>query len=159
MLDSPEIVVFDLAKEKATQGFDTVNFGVMEDIKNGRIFSPKYESRVKCFKSPHLIVFANDRCPPGKFSSDRLREVNIPQRIRELEEEELRRIPQPVLNRTEPIVAIGDGDSLWSPPLQEPISEEENRENIRRWILDFENIPSPSRLSLGSFVSGFTKPN
>lgn len=160
LLDSPKIVIFDISRERSEQqNFEQVNFGVMEDIKNGRIFSPKYESTIKCFDSPHLIVFANAPCPYGKFSEDRIKEVNIPDRVNELEEEELRRVPPPVLRRTDPIVAIGDGDSIWSPPLQEAISEEENRENIRKWILDFENIPSPSRLSLGSFVSGFNKPN
>nr|QXP07793.1 MAG: replication associated protein [Arizlama virus] len=74
LLDSPTIVVFDISR---AQGMEHVNFGVMEDIKNGRIFSPKYESIIKAFAVPHIIVFANEPCPHGKFSADRLQEINL----------------------------------------------------------------------------------
>lgn len=63
------IVVFDLARNV---NLDTANYGPMEDIKNGCIFSPKYESTVKYFDVPHVVVFANGPCPAGKFSADRL---------------------------------------------------------------------------------------
>lgn len=74
LLDHPKIVVFDISR---AQGMEHVNFSVMEDIKNGRIFSPKYESIIKAFDIPHIVVFANEPCPPGKFSADRLCEVEI----------------------------------------------------------------------------------
>lgn len=73
VLDQPKIVCFDLARDSV----DHLNFSVMEDIKNGRIFSPKYQSICKAFDSPHLVVFANYPCPHGKFSADRLQEVNL----------------------------------------------------------------------------------
>lgn len=73
LLDQPKIVVFDIARD----AIDHVNFGVMEDIKNGRVFSPKYESAVKSFDVPHLVVFANCPCPHGKFSADRLQTINL----------------------------------------------------------------------------------
>lgn len=74
--DQHPIVVWDLSRCQ----MENVNYGPMEDIKNGRIFSPKYESRVKYFRVPHVIVFANFLCPDGKFSEDRLRVVNLGER-------------------------------------------------------------------------------
>lgn len=67
-LDSPPIVVWDLSRSQE----ESTNYGVMEDVKNGRIFSPKYGSVMKIFPIPHLFVFANFKCPPGKFSEDRI---------------------------------------------------------------------------------------
>lgn len=71
--DNHPIVVWDLSRSNE----DKVNYGPMEDIKNGRIFSPKYESTVKYFPIPHVVVFANFKCPPGKFSIDRLRLIDL----------------------------------------------------------------------------------
>lgn len=68
-LDNPSIVVWDLSRSQE----EHVNYGVMEDVKNGVIFSPKYESGTKIFKPPHVVVFANFLCPVGKFSEDRIR--------------------------------------------------------------------------------------
>jgi len=73
VLDQPNIVCFDFARDS----IEHINYGVMEDIKNGRIFSPKYQSICKAFDIPHLVVFANYPCPHGKFSADRLQEVNL----------------------------------------------------------------------------------
>lgn len=64
-----KIVVFDLSRNT---DLEKVNYGVIEDLKNGRIFSPKYESTVRFFPKPHVIVFANGECPPSRFSADRL---------------------------------------------------------------------------------------
>lgn len=68
-LDNPRVVVWDLSRSQE----EHVNYGVMEDVKNGVIFSPKYESGTKIFPIPHVVVFANFVCPVGKFSEDRLR--------------------------------------------------------------------------------------
>lgn len=68
------IVVFDFAR---TTEWDKVNYGFIEDIKNGRLFSPKYESRTIYFPKPHVIIFANAPCPQGKFSVDRIISKNL----------------------------------------------------------------------------------
>lgn len=62
------IVVFDYVRESENY----VNYGVMEQIKNGILFSPKYESGMKRFEAPHLVVFANFLPTTGKLSEDRL---------------------------------------------------------------------------------------
>lgn len=63
-----KIAVFDYVRESEQY----VNYGVMEQIKNGILFSPKYESGMKRFDTPHLIVFANFYPATGKLSEDRL---------------------------------------------------------------------------------------
>lgn len=75
MFQPTSIVVFDFPK---SQKLDEVNYRVMEDIKNGSIMSTKYMSCVKYFDVPHVVVFANGPCPEGKFSRDRIQEVQIP---------------------------------------------------------------------------------
>lgn len=70
-LDNPKIVVWDLSRSLE----EHVNYGVMEDVKNGVIFSPKYESGTKIFPIPHVVVFSNFPCPSGKFSDDRIRNM------------------------------------------------------------------------------------
>lgn len=178
LLNAPTLVVFDISRE----GIEHVNYGVMENIKDGRIFSPKYESTIKFFEKPHLIVFANEPCPHGKFSEDRIKSINLTEYIEELE---LRRrlfepIPRPVLKRTDPIVAIGDdsvdyteldnmfrpitpptitslfGKSIWTPTEQDQISPEENREQIKDWINEYEPIDSTTAPHpMGSYADNF----
>lgn len=53
------------------------NFAALESLKNGLIFSPKYESGVKCFNIPHIIVFANAPPPEGVWSEDRYEVHNL----------------------------------------------------------------------------------
>lgn len=60
--DNPKIVIFDFAR--TIEGH--VNFDAIECVKNGMIMSAKYESRMKIFDSPHVVIFAN--FPPEKNS-------------------------------------------------------------------------------------------
>lgn len=64
---SPRVVVFDYSRSQEEQ----INYAVLEDIKNGLIFSPKYESTSKMFEVPHVIVFANWPPNESKMSQDR----------------------------------------------------------------------------------------
>ncbi len=76
--NSHPIVIFDLARTQADK-IDHV-YNVIEVLKNGRLFSPKYDSMVKVFKPPHVFVFANfvpdhhgepGQCRHDKLSADR----------------------------------------------------------------------------------------
>jgi len=62
-----EHVVFDYSRSQQ----EHINYGVLEDIKNGRIFSGKYQSTTKLYRRPHTIVFANFLPDWSKMSMDR----------------------------------------------------------------------------------------
>lgn len=62
--------VFFLDCPRSKQG-EFIQYDFLEELKNGRIFSPKYESRVKKFKIPHVVVFMNERPCMDKLSEDR----------------------------------------------------------------------------------------
>lgn len=61
------VVCFDYTRD--TQ--DYVNYSVIEQVKNGILFSSKYESGMKRFKKPHVIIFANFTPDRSKLSADR----------------------------------------------------------------------------------------
>jgi hypothetical protein len=60
------IIVFDLPRDFQSEDKKYI-FDVMENFKNGRFFSGKYESQMKIFKVPHVIVFANFRPTCGQM--------------------------------------------------------------------------------------------
>nr|UOF82260.1 rep protein [Cressdnaviricota sp.] len=62
-----ENVIFDYSRSQQ----DHINYGVIEDIKNGRIFSGKYQSCTKLYARPKVIVFANFLPDMEKMSADR----------------------------------------------------------------------------------------
>lgn len=61
------IVVFDFSRSQE----EHINYCVIESMKNGIMFSPKYESGMKMFPPPHVIVFANFPPDKLKLSEDR----------------------------------------------------------------------------------------
>lgn len=68
-----DIVVFDFSRQKQ----EFVNYAVIEDFKNGRMFSPKYESRTIRFKPKKVIVFSNWEPDLTKLSEDRWRTMTL----------------------------------------------------------------------------------
>lgn len=70
---APKIVIIDVPRCTG----DHISFTAIEEIKNGCFFSSKYESEMVLFNPPHLIVFSNSACPEGKFSDDRLINVDL----------------------------------------------------------------------------------
>lgn len=61
------IVIFDFTR--TTQ--DVLNYGVIEALLNGRVFSGKYKSQPKIFKKPWVVCFANWPPDTSKMSEDR----------------------------------------------------------------------------------------
>lgn len=60
-------VIFDIPRDNGNK----VSYKSIESIKNGMVYSPKYESKHKLFNSPHLICFANSEPEFAKLSNDR----------------------------------------------------------------------------------------
>ena len=69
----PTIILLDIPRYNK----DYINYGMLEQIKNGMIYSGKYEGGVCVFKSPHVIIFSNDRPDTSYMSIDRWNIINI----------------------------------------------------------------------------------
>lgn len=67
--ESQPVVIVDLARTQAEK-IDHV-YMLIESLKNGVMFSSKYDSQTKIFKPPHVIVFANFEPERPKLSDDR----------------------------------------------------------------------------------------
>jgi hypothetical protein len=68
LIANPDVVFFDCPRSK--QG-EFVQYDFLEEVKNGYVFSPKYESRMKRFKTPHVVVMMNEMPDESKLSKDR----------------------------------------------------------------------------------------
>lgn len=66
-----EHVTFDFSRAES----ECINYGEMESIKNGSVFSPKYDSCVKTYPQPHVLVCSNFEPDYEKFSDDRWSQV------------------------------------------------------------------------------------
>jgi len=49
----------------------------MEELKDGVLFSGKYESKTKIYDIPHVIVFANFLPKENALSKDRLKIIDL----------------------------------------------------------------------------------
>lgn len=65
--ESAKGFIFDFSRSQE----DHINYGMIESIKNGIVFSPKYASCCKVFKIPKIICFSNFVPEMSKFSKDR----------------------------------------------------------------------------------------
>lgn len=62
-----KIIIFDVARSRVTD----INWGLVEKIKDGLVFSPKYQSGKKLYKAPHVLVCMNAEPDLSKMSADR----------------------------------------------------------------------------------------
>ena len=72
---APNIILFDIAR---THKDTSIEWHVVEEIKNGHIVSQKYDSQEVLFNSPHLVIFSNAEPPLDKLSKDRWQILTIP---------------------------------------------------------------------------------
>lgn len=71
--DKEYIIVLDLPRTS----MEHVNYGMIERLKNGMFLAGKFESSMLFIKTPHIIVFANERPAYEKMSADRWHVVEI----------------------------------------------------------------------------------
>lgn len=62
-----KIAIFNFSRSKKGK----VNYDSMESLKDGIVFSPKYESNTKVFNSPHVVVTCNFAPDTTALSTDR----------------------------------------------------------------------------------------
>lgn len=72
--ETNEVFILDCPRSK--QG-DFVQYDFLENVKDGRLFSPKYESVTKRFVPPHVIVFMNEFPDMNKLSADRYKFIDV----------------------------------------------------------------------------------
>lgn len=73
--ENTKILCIDVPRSKMSQ-FEYM-YSFLESIKDGRLFSPKYESWTKRFKTPHVIVFMNEEPDMNALSEDRYEMIYI----------------------------------------------------------------------------------
>ena len=74
-LATTDIFLFDVGKAKT---FDTVNYEVLEKIKNGRILASKFDSVELKLRTPNIVVvFSNDRPEVNQLARDRWKIFSI----------------------------------------------------------------------------------
>ncbi len=70
----PPIVIVDIPRDTDTK---YVSYAGLEKIKDGKFFSPKYESGMCRFNIPHIVVFSNDPPMWERMSLDRWKVFNV----------------------------------------------------------------------------------
>lgn len=75
-----KIVIFDLARAVEPATLRDLYIAA-EKLKNGQIYSSKYQSRLKVFDVPHVVFFSNSPPPVGVWSIDRLQHITISQSV------------------------------------------------------------------------------
>lgn len=66
--EDAKVFFFDCPRSK--QG-DFIQYDFLEELKNGYIFSPKYESAIKKLYTPHVVILMNEYPCMEKLSRDR----------------------------------------------------------------------------------------
>lgn len=58
-----------------------LQYSILEQLKDGMVFSPKYESRMKFIPKCHVVVFMNESPDPNKLSRDRYHTIHLSNRV------------------------------------------------------------------------------
>lgn len=69
-----KVVFVDAPRSK--QG-EFIQYDFLEELKNGRLFNTKYESRMFEFAVPHVVVMMNEEPDREKLSADRIHVVRV----------------------------------------------------------------------------------
>lgn len=69
----PKIIIVDVPR--CHENF--INYSCIEKVKNGLLYSGKYEGGICVFPNPHVFIFANTEPDLTKMSNDRWKIINI----------------------------------------------------------------------------------
>lgn len=69
---APKVVLWNIPRS-----VEHISYTAIEEVKDGLLFSGKYESGMCLFNSPHLLIFANEEPDYSKLSSDRWRITHL----------------------------------------------------------------------------------
>ena len=69
----PKIIILDIPR----YNLEYINYGCLEQLKNGMLYSGKYEGGICLFDNPHIIVFANEEPNTERMSKDRWKIINL----------------------------------------------------------------------------------
>lgn len=72
----PRIILIDVPRHN----LDFINYGAIEQIKNGMLYSGKYHGGICCFRIPHVFIFCNEEPDMEKWSKDRYNIIEISSR-------------------------------------------------------------------------------
>lgn len=72
---NPKIVMFNITRDLE----ERFNYSAIEAVKDGLMFSGKYESHTKIFNSPHVVVFSNFEPRKSAMSADRWNVIHLDQ--------------------------------------------------------------------------------
>lgn len=72
-LKPARVYIFDCPRSSS----QFLQWSFIEAVKNGYVFSPKYESGFLEFKIPHVLVFMNEEVPEGALSQDRINLISV----------------------------------------------------------------------------------
>lgn len=77
LINSKSIIAIDIPRANGSH----CSYKAFEEIKNGCICNTKYETGMKTFNSPHMIIFSNDEPQYDQMSDDRwcVLQVVVPQ--------------------------------------------------------------------------------
>ena len=70
---SPKVVLLDIPRYCQ----EWINYGMIESIKNGLVYSGKYEGGICCFESPTVLIFSNQEPNYEARSADRWNLITI----------------------------------------------------------------------------------
>lgn len=75
-LVKPDTKVVFLDAPRSKQG-EYIQYDFLEELKNGRLFNTKYESRLFEFEPPHVVVMMNEEPDEAKLSKDRVKVIKV----------------------------------------------------------------------------------
>lgn len=77
--NTPDIVIFDIPRCNENH----VSYQAIESIKNGVMYSPKYEGGMVKYNPPHILCFSNEKPDTDEMSMDRWRITELKRKVKD----------------------------------------------------------------------------